>query len=343
MSEIVRMMKVKKELLLLLFLVLVGGLILGRFYWLHLQYMPVDPHDKNYIDVFIPENSTARDIAGILYEEKLIRSREAFLYYCKKTGYDSRLKAGHFRFSRSQSLKEIARDIAEGKVVMITFTIPEGYTVEQIGDIVVKKGLCSREEWEEALRKDYDYPFLAEVPSGVKNRLEGFLFPDTYVVGEGITASELVAMMLQNFANIWERDFAREAEGKSIYQIVTIASMVEREAVVPSERARIAGVIFNRMRAGMPLQIDATVLYALGKHKEIVTYDDLKVDSPYNTYQITGLPLGPIACPGREAIKAVLNPEKHDYLYYVARGDGSHHFSRTYAEHLAAIARYQKR
>lgn len=343
MSEIVRMKKIKREVLILGAFILVMGLFFGRFYWLNMQYMPVDPADSTYIDVFIPEKSSARDVARILYDRHLIRSEGAFLYYCKKTGYDSRLKPGHFRFSRSQSLKEIVQDIAEGKVVMITFTIPEGYTVEQIGDIVVKKGLCSREEWEAALQKEYPYPFLDEVPSGVRNRLEGFLFPDTYVVGEEVTASQLVEMMLNNFNKVWQENFAKEAKGKSIYQIITIASMIEREAVIPSERARISGVIANRLKAGMPLQVDATVLYALGKHKEMVTYDDLKIASPYNTYRISGLPLGPISCPGKDAIRAAIHPEKHNYFYYVARGDGSHYFSRTYAEHLEAIARYQNR
>lgn len=344
MSEIVRMKKIRKEILVLsALLISLTGLILGRFYWLNIQYMPVNPNDKSYVDVFIPEKSTAREIAEILRQSDLIRSESAFLHYCKKAGYDSKLKAGHFKFSRSQSLKEIARDIAEGRTVTISFTVPEGYTVEQIGQLLVQKGLCSKEDFEDALKQRYDYPFLKEVHEGVRNPLEGFLFPDTYVVGEGIKAYEIINLMLNNFNKVWNQNFAADAEGKNIYEIVTIASMIEREAVVSGERARISGVIYNRLKIGMPLQIDATVLYALGKHKEVVNYADLEINSPYNTYKNSGLPIGPIACPGKEAIKAALNPEKHAYLYYVARGDGSHYFSKTYEEHLAAIAKYQKR
>ncbi|WP_296865860.1 endolytic transglycosylase MltG [Thermosyntropha sp.] len=332
----------KKGTLILILAVLLTGCISGYFYWLKLQYMPVDLNDKRYIDIYIPENSTARDIAKILSDNNLIRSEKAFLYYCKKTGYDAKLQAGHFRFSRSQSLKEIVQDIAEGKTVFISFTVPEGYTVEQIGQLLAEKGICRKEDWDEAVRKEYNYEFLKDVPQGVKNPLEGFLFPDTYQVDENVTAEKIVDLMLANFDKVFRENFASELENHSIYEIITIASMIEREAAIPEERKRISGVIANRLKKGMPLQVDATVLYALGKHKEVVTRKDLKIDSPYNTYKISGLPIGPIACPGKEAIRAALNPEKHDYLYYVARGDGSHYFSKTHEEHLQAIKRYQK-
>lgn len=342
MSEI----KVKKprtrNFLILAVLVLLGLSITG-YQLINMQYQPVDSKDKSSVDIIIPVQSTASDIAEILQDKGIIRSKSAFLSYCRRTGYDSRLKAGHYKLRRSQSLKEIALIIAEGQVVTKEFTVPEGYTIDQIGDLLVRKGICSHQEWEEAVHSDYDYDFL-EQRSGADNRLEGFLFPDTYQIDEDAEATEIVEGMLANFSQVWDDCYSSQAEkhNLSIYDTVTIASMIEREAMVSSERRTISGVINNRLRKGMPLQIDATVLYALKQHKDMVNYADLKVDSPYNTYRYQGLPPGPIACPGKSAIQAALNPEKHDYLYYVSRGDGSHCFSRTYEEHLQAIARYSK-
>jgi len=184
---------------------------------------------------------------------------------------------------------------------------------------------------------------LKELPAK-KNNLEGYLFPDTYYPGSDSGPDKIVQMMLQNFEQVMERnDYISKARSKglNLNEAVTVASMVEREARVESERPIIAGVIYNRLKAGMPLQIDATVQYALGKQKEKLLYKDLEINSPYNTYKISGLPPGPIANPGWPSLKAAIEPEKNNYLYYCAKPDGSHAFSRTLAEHNRNVQRYQ--
>lgn len=317
-------------------LLMIGWQMINRNQWL-----PVDAADKSRIELRIPPASTAADAARLLKEHDLIRSESAFLRYLKKEKLDAQLKAGLYSLSRSQSVQEISRQLAAGDTVKSSFTIPEGYTVKQIGELLVKDKVVSREDWEKALQDDYDYDFLPA--QGGEKRFEGYLFPDTYQVAEDSSAHEIINGMLKNFKSRWDSEFAQLAKdkGKTIKEAVIVASLVEKEAQVPSERKRIAGVIYNRLAIGMPLQIDATVLYSLGKHKEQITYADLKYDSPYNTYVYAGLPVGPIASPGTASIEAALSPEKHGYYYYVAKGDGSHYFSKTYAEHNTAIMKYQ--
>ena len=305
------------------------------------QFQPVDANDKTYQDIIIPASSTARQIADILEEKNLIHSQRAFLSYCKKHGYDSSLMAGHYQFSRSQPLADIAEAIATGKVVTISFTIPEGYTAKQIGDLLVKKNIVTRESWDQAVAANYDYTFLKGSPPGEKG-LEGFLFPDSYIISEDTSARQILDAMLSHFELLWQQEFAALAKsrGQSINEVVTIASLIEEEARVSNERSIISGVIYNRLQRDMLLQIDATILYCLPKHQEVLYYRDLEVDNPYNTYLYPGLPPGPITNPGKKSIEAALIPDKHNYLYYVSKGDGSHHFSETYAQHLAAKGKY---
>ncbi len=306
------------------------------------QYLPVNPNDKAQIEVHIPESSSAVEVAHLLKENNLIRSERAFLNYCKRENYDSQLKAGIYSFSRSQTLQAISLQLVEGKGLMNSFTVPEGYTLKQIGDLLVRENIVSQQDWQQALRDEYDYEFLS--PQTDEKRLEGFLFPDTYSVGKQTTAHEIINNMLANFARQWSKEFTRVAKDRemSVRDVVIVASLIEKEARIAGERKRIAGVIYNRLNINMPLQIDATILYSLGQHKQQITNQDLQVNSPYNTYRHTGLPPGPIACPGKASIEAALYPEKHTYYYYVAQGDGSHYFSKTFAEHEQARQKYQR-
>ncbi len=343
MSEIKLKMEKPRVVMIILaffFLLLAGAFFTGQI--ITRQYQAVDPDDTTLVDVIIPEKAGARQVADILYNKRLIHKQNIFLAYCQKNAYDSRLKAGHYRFSRSQTLKEIVDDIVQGRIVNISFTIPEGYTLEQIGQLLVKKQLCSPEEWDEGIRRDYDFAFLRGLPLENKKRLEGFLYPETYFVPEDYNCRQLITLMLNSFEQLWQKKYAGQAQAKnwSAYQTITIASLIEREAQVPEERTVIAGVIMNRLKAGMLLQIDASVLYALQEHKNVVTYADLEVDSPYNTYKYPGLPPGPIASPGEASISAALNPQEHSYYYYVSKGDGSHHFSKSFSEHLQAQKKY---
>jgi len=316
-------------------LLLLGGQILSRQ-----QYQPVDASDKTRLELSIPEGSSASDVAGLLKQKDLIRSERAFLSYCRRENLDARIKAGSFSLSRSMSLQEISNQLAEGKGLQNTITIPEGYTVKDIGQLLQVKKNISATDWQKAQQDDYNYDFLP--PRTQTNRLEGYLYPDTYVLAEHADAHAMIEQMLANFASHWDKDFAQLAKTKKQNQhdVIIIASLIESEAQRADERKQIAGVIYNRLSIDMPLQIDATVLYSLGAHKYKVDYKDLQVDSLYNTYRYRGLPVGPISCPGSASIAAALQPEKNDYFYYVSRGDGSHQFSKTYAEHQAAIKKY---
>ena len=322
-------------------LLLVLSLILSGWQIINSQYLPVDCNDQSIVEVRLPENSSARQVAVLLKQNGLIRSERVFLGYLYQKGMEKQLKAGLYVFKRSQSLPELVWQISQGKVKSTSFTVPEGYMVRQIGELLINKQICTQQQWTEALQVSYDYEFLKPGKSG-EERLEGFLFPDTYTIDDQTSAQDIINMMLQRFSAIWSHEYASVADSKQLQvrNTIIIASLVEREARVPEERERISGVIYNRLHKGMPLQIDATVLYSLGEHRDTVTYQDLEINSPYNTYKNVGLPPGPIASPGRAAIDAALNPETNSYYYYVAKGDGSHYFSSTYSEHLAAKKKY---
>jgi len=223
-------------------------------------------------------------------------------------------------------------------------TIPEGYTVTQIEEILAEKGIVDRTRFREALKsEDFSLPYLSPAPRDPRH-LEGFLFPATYEFPAGLAEKEIIGLMLQRFDAVLTPELQRrsQAMGLSVREVVTLASLVEREARLDEERPIIAAVFLNRLRRGMRLESCATIQYILGKQKEKLTYRDLQIPSPYNTYLHDGLPPGPIANPGLASIKAVLYPAEVDYLYFVARGDGSHYFSRTLGEHQTAARRYQR-
>ncbi|MEA4924015.1 MAG: endolytic transglycosylase MltG [Syntrophomonadaceae bacterium] len=332
----IRPKQIALGLLFLLCLAISGWQLLVR------QYLPVAPGDTSLVEVRLPENSSARQVAELLKENGLIRNETIFLGYLHQKGMEKQLKAGLYAFSKSQSLPELAGQIAQGQVMTSAFTVPEGFTVHQIGELLINKQICTQPQWEEALQGNYNYDFLPVEGPADEKRLEGFLFPDTYTIDDQTGAEDIINMMLQRFASVWNSEYASMADSQQlkVRDVIIIASLVEREARVAGERQRIAGVIYNRLRQDMPLQIDATILYSLGQHQDTVTYQDLEINSPYNTYKYYGLPPGPIASPGRAAIEAALNPEANNYYYYVATGDGSHYFSATYAEHLAARQKY---
>lgn len=298
---------------------------------------PVAPGNNHIVEIEIPPSSSTARVAQILSENDLIRSQTMFRLSCRLFGYDNRLQAGYYQFKPSMNMMQIVEEIVKGQVVALSMTIPEGYTLQEIGNVLIQKGICSKTEWNQALLKDYDFAFLNGIPMR-ENRLEGFLFPDTYRFQKGVDANQVIMLMLRRFDEVWQRQFAAEAEAKGMtpYGVLTIAAMVEKEALFDAERPRISGVMYNRIGKGMLLQVDATVIYALGRHTERVTYADLKIDSPYNTYRYAGMPPGPIASPGAASIEAALHPEQHNFLYYVAMKDGHHTFTRTYNEHLQA-------
>lgn len=287
--------------------------------------------------VNIPDGSSAGSIGRMLAEKRIIRSPFAFKLLVKFSGKSGRLQPGAYELSGSMTPAAVLKKIASGEVCARWITVPEGFTIRQIAERLAAKGLADKSRFEAFAEQD-GQSFTAGFPSPGPN-LEGYLFPDTYLVPQGESEDKIIDNMLQAFcdkvAKPLQGDIA--ASGMSMHQVITLASLIEREAKVPGDRALISAVLHNRLKKNMRLQVDATVLYALGEHKNRVLYRDLSVDSPYNTYKNAGLPPGPIANPGLASIKAALHPANADYLYYVARPDGSHIFSRTIEEHGEAI------
>lgn len=290
--------------------------------------------------VEIPQGSSVFEIADILKEERVISGRTAFLVRTVGTGKRNELKYGTFTFSPEMSYSDVIKTLCTGgaKRETVTVTIPEGYSVEMMIARLTGAGIGTVAEFEEALSGKYNYKFLDYVnPTKECNyALQGFLFPSTYEFYTDAAAADVIDAMLGEF----ERQYDALGAGyEDIYEIITKASLIEREAKLDSERSKIAGVIENRLALDMPLQIDATVVYAIsgGMYDvERVYYKDLKKKSAYNTYKNKGLPAGPICSPGIKSIAAACAPENHEYLYYhtdTAKNDGSHIFSKTYEEH----------
>jgi UPF0755 protein len=274
----------------------------------------------------------------LLYERGLVRHPAVFVWAARTRGLERSVQAGRYRFSPAEDVGTILRRLAAGDVVAVTVVIPEGFTAAQVAAAFASAGVADEQDILVAFRNAGREVLVPEMRGNPSGSLEGYLFPDTYRMSPDASGAEVARAMIARFrAAAGPMLAARLPMGLPPHAVLTVASMVEREARVPSERPTIAGVIYNRLRRGMRLEIDATVLYALGRHKSVVLNQDLNVDSPYNTYRVAGLPPGPIANPGLASIAASVRPAGHEYLYYVARPDGSHVFSRTFSEHERAI------
>lgn len=283
-------------------------------------------------------------IAHTLHEEHLIRNELAFRGYLRMLGSDKDIKAGAYALSPDMGSKGIAEVLASGKGMFMRVTVPEGYSLRQIEGLLDHRVKGSGQRFAAYSRRAAyfrpEFPWLGQLPAGAS--LEGFLFPDTYVVAPGPDAEkDLIRMMLTRFAQVAlpEYESNRKHSGLTLIQAVTMGSIVEKEARQPAERPTIAGVFYNRLNMHIPFGSDPTVEYALNRHQGAkgLSLADIKVDSPYNTYTHAGLPPGPIANPGLASLDAALSPANTQFVYFVARGDGTHQFSVTYAEHLKAI------
>ncbi len=312
---------------------------------------PVDPDAvEEYILIEVPSGADAESIAALLFAEGLIQNELAFRVHARRQDDGQTLMAGSYNLSPSMPAKDIYAAIRDGLVHVETawFTIPEGFTVEQIAARLAEDGLAGEEAFlalarEPAAELVAEFPFLSDLDNPeIIYILEGYLFPDTYEVFASADETDLIRIMLRRMEQILnDLDFSgHNAEmDLSLHEILTIASLIEREVQVDHERETVAGVIYNRLEINQLLQIDATIQYMLGETKEFLTYADLELPSPYNTYLHAGLPPGPIASPGKPSIAAALEPESTAYFYYNYKYDGSgeHFFSKTYAEHLQNV------
>lgn len=300
---------------------------------------PVPVHQE--VSFQVPGQATTGDIAQILEDEGLIRNKLLFEMYIRFTGLDRKLRAGEYSFSGEITLTDIGAKLSRGQAQTDKVTIPEGYNVEQIALLLEEKGLADHDKFLEVTQSgDFSYPYLP--PKNSEDRLEGYLFPDTYQIIPGWPEEKIVAMMLKRFDDVFLPEWHDRTQemNTTIPEIVTLASIIEKEAKVEEDRPVIASVFYNRMKIGMHLESCATVQYALGEVKEVLLYEDLKIDSPYNTYLNGGLPPGPIANPGKDSLKAALYPAESNFFYFVAKPDGSHYFSRTLAEHNEGKRKY---
>jgi len=288
----------------------------------------------------VPSGATGRDIARLLADHRIVSSAFAFDLLARLRHERSSMKAGEYRFEAHRSMAEILADLtAGGRQVAKWVTIPEGFTCAEIARTLAGASLGTRG----ALDAAFFHESL--LLGGVRTaNLEGYLFPETYLIPVRASPHDIADQMTRQFARELPADAAERARrlGLTIPQVVTVASIVEREARADDERALMAGVYYNRLRRGMPLQVDATIEYTFRHHKDVITYADLARNSPYNTYEHAGLPPTPIANPGRASLLAAFYPRASPYLYYVAMGNGHSAFSRTLAEHNANVARYLK-
>lgn len=300
-----------------------------------------DPVPSTPVRVVIPSGTTFRAAADSLERAGLIRSSRLFRLYAKLGGRDRALKAGTYELSADAGWNELLTDLTEGRGLVASITIPEGFALADIVPLVARRLEVPVDSVQAAVR-DSALRRELQVPT---ETLEGYIFPETYSFPVGTPARVAVAAMAREFERRWKPEWtARLAadSGMTRHELVTLASIVEKEARVADERPVIAAVYRNRLRVGMPLQADPTVQYALGEHVDRVLYKHLETDSPYNTYRNAGLPPGPIASPGSASLEAALFPAEVPYLYFVARPDGRHEFRTTFSEHTQAIARIRR-
>ncbi|MBI3988068.1 MAG: endolytic transglycosylase MltG [candidate division NC10 bacterium] len=290
--------------------------------------------------VYIRPGSGAREIATLLEKEGIIRSRLLFLLAAFSEGSYTRLKPGEYMLSPRMSLLKVLGKLRKGDVVIHPVVIPEGFTAREIARTLAAQGLADARRFL-ALAFDRTLPRQHDMEG---DSLEGYLFPDTYYLHKGMSEGEIIRMMVARFKRYFgpaEQNRAA-ALGMTMRETVTLASLIEKEAKVEAERRLISAVFHNRLRQGIPLQADPTVIYALSKFKGKLTRADLAVESPYNTYLHRGLPPGPIANPGRSSLEAALYPARVSFFYFVSRNDGTHFFSSTLGEHERAVRRYRQ-
>jgi UPF0755 protein len=320
-------------------LVCVALACIGLIWIFWLQPYGTPPFPKT---VDIPSGTGLGEAAVTLRRHGLLRNSAAFVLVTTVKGQQGRIQAGVYRFESPISPQALLQKLTSGKVFLHRVTFPEGWTVAQVAERLGANGLVDQTRFIQMARE----PDFASKLLGFRTpSLEGFLFPDTYRFPPGWGEERVFEMMVQRFQRAFDDELQARAEalGWPILRVVTLASLIEKESSLPSERPLISGVFHRRLRLGMRLESDPSVIYGLEGFDGNLRRKDLSAPHPYNTYRISGLPPGPICNPGIEAIRAVLYPIDEGYLFFVSRNDGSHQFSRTFREHAKAVTRYQRK
>lgn len=344
--------------LIVLFTVLVifGGKSLYDYVMTGLS--PADPDNQELIEIEVPLGSSSATIANILEEEGIINDGFMYRLYIKVNNY-AEFQAGDYELSPSMTLAEVSETLQTGSVAqdsLFTVTIPEGRTIEEIVELYENNTDIDADEFIELMQDEAYISELIELypdllseeilQDDIRYPLEGYLFAATYpIYEENPEIDDIVRMMLDRSNEVLQDYYPEinELEDFSVHDVMTFASLIEREARDEEERKLISGVFYNRLEEGMRLETDPTVLYAHGEHKDRVLLDDLEIESPYNTYQIYGLPIGPISNFGTSSLEAVLEPTETDYLFFVAAPDGEIYYSETFKEHVELANQYLDR
>ena len=337
-------------------LIVAGILAISGYNYVSAGLKPLDKNDKKLVQVEVPSGSSNRQIGDILEEGEVIRDGMVFNFYTKFKNLTN-FQAGYYQFSPNMTLDQISKELQQGGSAeplddASKLTVPEGYDVDKIASLVAKKTDFKKEDFIKVMKDDKffeqlkaQYPDLltdAGNAKDVRYRLEGYLFPATYNVHKNRSLEDLVTQMVDTTNQILTPYYSQIKEkGLNVQEVMTLASLVEKEGVTQSDRKKIAQVFFNRIEAQMPLQSDISILYAFGEHKEVVTIKDTEVDSPYNLYTNTGYGPGPFDNPSQEAILAVLDPTENDYIYFVADiSTGKVYYAKTYEEHMELVEKY---
>ena len=306
----------------------------------YLNYYSYTPPNKVIVE--IPRGRGLKEISRMLEHSGIVKSDKAFIVYVTIKRVQNRLQAGEYKFSPADNMSSVIDKLVNGDVIVRKFTIPEGLNINEIANLLEEKGVLTKEEF---IEKAEDSNFAKQLLGENIANFEGYLFPETYFYKKRTTAEEIIAKMVSRFNKVWNSLKVNDSNiDLSDHEIVTLASIIEKETGDPGERKSISEVFHNRLEIGMRLESDPTVVYDLGiTFNGDLTKDHLKTKSEYNTYINSGLPPGPIANPGKESLAAALNPSEYHFLYFVSKGNGTHAFSKNYKDHLKAVKKYQKR
>lgn len=283
-------------------------------------------------------------ISNNLQKEALIKSKYSFIFYNLISGARKNLQAGDYFISPSMSVKEITEKFFKGDTATKKLTIIEGWRKEEIADYLKEEGICKRDEFFEIINKDFsnDFNFFESKPKELS--LEGYLFPDTYEIPISSSCQDFVLRVLNNFSVKLSKEIREEIlkKEKTIFEIIVVASLIEKEVRTLQDKKMVSGIIWKRLEIGMPLQIDATISYITGRRTTRISLEELKIESPYNTYLYRGLPIGPISNPGIDSITAAIFPMENEFLFYLSDKEGNTIFSRNLQEHNENKAKYLK-
>lgn len=325
---------------LFILIIIAAGILVGSFYIAATSW-----HSKAEVEVSVPKGASVRSIANEMYSKGAIGTPRLFELYVRFKALGGDLKAGTYDFPKGMTMMTALDMLVKGDVRQYEFTIIEGWTIKDIAAALKGKPFLGDEAGpDEFLGLTRNKDFMKKLGIEGVPSLEGFLYPDTYKVGYPLDMRPFITRLVSRFFDVWKgllKEFGKEGVEIDTDEVVTLASIVEKETGAPAERMLIAGVFSNRLKRGIPLQSDPTIIYGLPNFDGNLRKNDISNPHLYNTYVHPGLPPGPIANPGKEALAAALNPEKTDFIYFVSKNDGTHHFSKSLSEHLKAVRRYQ--